>query len=164
MRLLFASTQGAGHFGPLIPFIDAALAGGHEALIVGPPTLKARGYPFRAGASPPDEVLGPLWSRMPSLPPGQGDVIVVGVIFARLNVDAMLPALSDAIEEWRPDVVVREASEFASAVAADLHGVPHVRVAFGRRHDRGDVARDRRARCSTSGDPASRSGSPNRRT
>jgi len=124
MRLLFASTQGAGHFGPLIPFIDAALRGGHEVLIVGPPELKAQGYPFRAGASPPGEVLGPIWARMPSLPPGQGDPVVVGIIFARLNVEAMLPALSDAVEEWRPDVVVREAAEFASAAAADLHGVP----------------------------------------
>ncbi|MDQ3162180.1 MAG: glycosyltransferase [Actinomycetota bacterium] len=131
MRILFASTQGAGHFGPLIPFIDAALRQGHQVLIVGPPGLKARDYPFRAGAAPPDELLGPLWARMPSLPPGQGDVVVVGVIFARLNVEAMLPTMSAAIEEWRPDVVVREAAEFASAAAAELHGLPHVRVAVG---------------------------------
>jgi UDP:flavonoid glycosyltransferase YjiC (YdhE family) len=131
VRVLFASTQGAGHFGPLIPFIDACERNGHEVLIVGPPTLKARGYPFKAGAVPPDDVLGPLWGRMSSLPPGQGDVVVVGVIFARLNVDAMLPALQEAIEDWRPDLVVRESAEFASAVAADLKGVPHVRVAVG---------------------------------
>lgn len=77
MRVLFASTQGAGHVGPLIPFIDAAARGGHETLVVGPPTLKARGYEFKPGASPPDELLGPLWGRMPSLPPGQGDLVVV---------------------------------------------------------------------------------------
>jgi len=58
-------------------------------------------------------------------------VVVVGVIFARLNVDAMLPTFEEAIEEWRPDLIVREGSEFASAVAADLHGVRHVRVAVG---------------------------------
>jgi hypothetical protein len=45
VRILFASTEGAGHFGPLIPFIDACERNGHELLIVGPPTLKARGYP-----------------------------------------------------------------------------------------------------------------------
>ncbi len=44
----------------------------HEILIVGPPTLKARGYPFKAGAVPPDALLGPVWGRMPTLPPGQG--------------------------------------------------------------------------------------------
>jgi len=131
VRLLFASTQGAGHFGALLPFIEAAQSGGHEVLIVGPPTLKSRGLPFRAGASPPEEVLGPIWARMSSLPPGQGDIVVVGVIFARLNVEAMLPALTEAIEDWQPDVVVREPSEFASAVAADMLGVPHVRAAAG---------------------------------
>ncbi len=131
MRILFASTQGAGHFGTLIPFVDAATGAGSDVLIVGPPTLKARGYPFREGAAPPDEILGPVWGRMPSLPPGQGDPVVIGIIFARLNVDAMLPTLVDAIEEWRPDLVVREASEYASAAAAEQHGVPHARVAVG---------------------------------
>jgi UDP-glucoronosyl and UDP-glucosyl transferase len=131
VRLLFASTQGTGHFGPLIPFIDAAGHAGHEVLIVGPPTLKARGYPFRAGATPPDEILGPIWGRIASLPPGQGDMVVVGIIFARLNVEAMLPTLLEVVEEWRPDVVMRESAEFASAAAAEELGVPHVRVAVG---------------------------------
>ena len=36
MRALFASTQGAGHFNPLVPFIDAALRQGHEVLVAGP--------------------------------------------------------------------------------------------------------------------------------
>ena len=131
VRILFASTQGAGHFRPLIPFIDSARRNGHETLIVGPPTLKARGYEFRAGASPPDELLGPLWGRMASLPPGQGDLVVVGQIFAALNVDAMLPGHEQAIEEWKPDLVLRETSEYASAIAAERHGLPHVRVSAG---------------------------------
>jgi UDP:flavonoid glycosyltransferase YjiC (YdhE family) len=131
VRVLFASTQGAGHFGPLIPFIDACERNGHEVLIVGPPTLKSRGYPFRAGESPPADVLGPLWALMPSLPPAQGDIVVVARIFAGLNVEAMLPALSESIEDWQPDLVVREAAEFASAMAADLLRVRHVRVSIG---------------------------------
>jgi UDP:flavonoid glycosyltransferase YjiC (YdhE family) len=131
VRVLFASTQGAGHFGPLIPFIDACEHAGHEVLIVGPPTLKSRGYSFRPGAAPPDDVLGPVWGRMSSLPPGQGDVVVVGTIFARLNVDAMLPTFDEVIEDWRPDLVVRECAEFASAIAADAHSVRHVRVSVG---------------------------------
>jgi UDP:flavonoid glycosyltransferase YjiC (YdhE family) len=129
VRVLFASTQGTGHFGPLIPLIEACRRNGHETLVVGPPTLRARGYDFEAGATPPDDVLGPLWRSMPTLPPAQGEVLVVGVIFARLNVDAMLPKHHEVIERWRPDLVVRESAEFASAIAAERHGVPHVRVA-----------------------------------
>jgi hypothetical protein len=131
VRILFASTHGAGHFNPLVPFIDGCLARGHEVLVVGPPTLDPRGYPFREGGSPPEKTLGPLWQRIQSLPPAQAEVVVVGRIFARLNVDAMLPHTESAIEDWRPDLVVREPNEYASAIAADRHGVPHVRVAIG---------------------------------
>jgi UDP:flavonoid glycosyltransferase YjiC (YdhE family) len=128
VRVLFASTQGTGHFGPLIPLIDACMRNGHETLVVGPPTLKARGYEFEAGATPPDEILDPLWRTMPTLPPAQGEVLVVGMIFARLNVDAMLPKHHEVLERWKPDLVVRESAEFASAIAAEQHGIPHVRV------------------------------------
>ena len=131
MRVLVASTHGAGHFGPLVPFLEACRRAGHETLVVGPPTLDPRGWPFRAGGSPPEDVLGPLWASLPQQPPGQGEVIVVGTVFARLNVEAMLPALHEAIEEWRPDLLLREPNEYASAIAADLHGVPHARVAIG---------------------------------
>ncbi|MEJ7566783.1 MAG: hypothetical protein WKF41_00825 [Gaiellaceae bacterium] len=76
-------------------------------------------------------MLGPLWAGMSSLPPGQGDVVVVGIVFAQLNVAAMLPTLRATLEEWKPDVVVRESSEFAAAIAAEEQGVPHVRVGIG---------------------------------
>lgn len=131
MRVLFASTHGAGHVNPLVPFMDACLSRGHEVLLAGPPTLDPRGYPFHEGASPPEEILAPLWQRLPTLPPGQAEPIVVGRIFARLNVEAMLPSLESAIEEWKPDLVVREPNEYASALAAERHGIPHVRVAIG---------------------------------
>ena len=131
MRFLFASTHGAGHYGPLIPFMDAALRHGHEVLVTGPPTLDPRGYPFRVGASPPEDVLRELWSAIPKQPPAQGEVITVGTIFAGLNVAAMLPPTQRLLEEWRPDLVLREINEYASAIAAERAGVPHVRVGIG---------------------------------
>jgi UDP:flavonoid glycosyltransferase YjiC (YdhE family) len=131
MRILLASTHGAGHFGPLVPFADACLRQGHEILVAGPPTLDPRGYPFRAGASPPEDVLRAVWDSMPRQPPGQGDAVVVGEIFAGLNVQAMLAPLEEAIGDWRPDLVLREPNEYASAIAAERAGVPHVRVGIG---------------------------------
>jgi UDP:flavonoid glycosyltransferase YjiC (YdhE family) len=133
MRVLFASTRGAGHFYPLVPFIEAALRAGHEVLVAGPPplapTVERAGYPFWEGAEPPEEELGPVWARVPTVSPDEGNAIVIGEIFGGLNVRAMLPSLSAACEEWRPDVLVREQAEFASAIAAERHGVPHARVA-----------------------------------
>jgi len=55
----------------------------------------------------------------------------VGEIFGRLDAQAALPGVSDVIDAWRPDVVVREPCEFASLVAADRAGVPQVQVAIG---------------------------------
>jgi hypothetical protein len=65
---------------------------------------------------------------MPRQPPAQGEVITVGTIFARLNVEAMLPPTEELIADWKPDLVVREVNECASAIAARRAGVPHLRV------------------------------------
>jgi len=54
--------------------------------------------------------------------------LVVGEIFATLNVRAMLPSMRTAVREWRPEMIVREHAEFASLVAAEEAGVPHLQV------------------------------------
>jgi UDP:flavonoid glycosyltransferase YjiC (YdhE family) len=135
VRALFACTRGAGHFNPLVPFIEACRRGGHEVLVAGPPPLaevvERAGYPFRAGAAPPEDELGRLWARVPTLAREEAEQIVVGTIFATLNVRAMLPGLRDAVREWRPDVIVREPAEYASAIVAEEAGVRHVQVAIG---------------------------------
>jgi UDP:flavonoid glycosyltransferase YjiC (YdhE family) len=132
VRVLFASTRGAGHFHPLVPFVEACRRAGHEVLVAGPPaladTVHRAGYPFRVGAAPPEDELGPVWARVPSLSYDDAERLVVGKIFATLNVRAMLPGMRAAMREWRPDVIVREHAEFASLVAAEEAGVPHLQV------------------------------------
>jgi UDP:flavonoid glycosyltransferase YjiC (YdhE family) len=132
VRVLFASTRGAGHFNPLVPFIESALRAGHEVIVAGPPTLAetvaAAGYPFWPGEAPPEDELGAVWARVPTVPPDEANEIVVGEIFGTLNVRAMLPSLRAAFDEWRPDLVIREQHEYASAIAAELGGVRHARL------------------------------------
>jgi UDP:flavonoid glycosyltransferase YjiC (YdhE family) len=43
----------------------------------------------------------------------------------------MLPAVGAACDEWRPDLILREAAEYASAIAAERRGLPHAQVAIG---------------------------------
>jgi UDP:flavonoid glycosyltransferase YjiC (YdhE family) len=132
VRVLFASTRGAGHFNPLVPFIESALRAGHDVMVAGPPALaeavESGGYRFWPGEAPPDDELGPVWARVPTLSPDEANEIVVGEIFGRLNTRAMLPALRAAVGEWRPELVIREQAEFASAIAAEGAGVPHARL------------------------------------
>ncbi|NMO92292.1 glycosyltransferase [Actinomycetospora sp. TBRC 11914] len=135
MRILFASTGGAGHVTPMLPLARACRQAGHEVVLVGPPMLSStaerEGLRFVPGALPDEAETGPLWARVPQLPVEEAERLVVGQIFATLNVRAMLPTMRDVVRRWAPDVVVREPAEFASAVVADSEGVPSVQVGVG---------------------------------
>ena len=135
MRALFSSTRGAGHFNPLVPFARAFERAGHELLFAGPPDLAgavdAAGFEFWQFDPPAEDELGAVWARVPELPPVEANEVVVGEVFGRLNTTAALPRLRAAVEEWRPDVVMRDPNEYGSALAAELHGIPHARVAIG---------------------------------
>jgi MGT family glycosyltransferase len=135
VRALFSSTRGSGHFNPLVPFGRAFQRAGHDVLVAGPPDLARpaadAGFDFWQFDPPPEDELGAVWSRVPELPPEEANEVVVGDIFGRLNTTAALPRLREACTEWRPDVVLRDPNEYGSALAAELHGIPHARVAIG---------------------------------
>jgi UDP:flavonoid glycosyltransferase YjiC (YdhE family) len=132
VRVLFASTRGAGHFNPLLPFAGAVRRRGHDVLVAGPPALaaavEAAGYRFWQVADPPADELAEVWSRVPSLSPDEQNAVVIGEIFARLDATASLPRHLEACDEWAPDLVVREANEYGSYVAAEVRGIPQARV------------------------------------
>jgi MGT family glycosyltransferase len=134
LRALFSSTRGAGHFNPLVPFARAFERAGHEVLVAGPPdlanTAAAAGFPFRQFDQPPEDELGAVWARVPALSNDEGNVVVIGQIFGRLNTTAALPGLRAAFEDWRPDVVLRDPNEYGAALASELYGVPHARVSI----------------------------------
>jgi len=116
----------------MVPFINACRRGGHDVLVVGPPaladTVERAGYPFASGAAPPEEQLGEVWARVPTSSYDEAERLVIGEIFATLNVRAMLPGMRAAVRQWRPDVILREPAEFASAVVAEEESVAHVQV------------------------------------
>ena len=68
MRLLLCSTGLAGHFNPLVPFIEAARERGDELFVVVPPSLAKEvnelGVTHYLSDPPdPDQVEGPLAAR-----------------------------------------------------------------------------------------------------
>jgi UDP:flavonoid glycosyltransferase YjiC (YdhE family) len=135
VRILVSSTAGAGHFGPLAPFVRSFLTGGHDVLVAGPPSLApsaaATGAGFVAFDDPPAAEMAAAYGRLPSMSHDEANAWIVAEVFARLDATAAVPGLLLAIAEWRPDVVVRETGEFGAAVAAEVRGVPHARVAIG---------------------------------
>jgi UDP:flavonoid glycosyltransferase YjiC (YdhE family) len=132
MRVLVASTGGAGHFNPLMPFIEAFTRRGDDVVVVVPPSLaetaEATGQRVVVGAKPPKDELEPIWQRVPTVSPAEAAVLVNREIFGRLCTAAMLPAMVDACQRWQPDLIVREPCEFASAVAAVRFDLPQAQV------------------------------------
>ncbi|HEV7650943.1 MAG TPA: glycosyltransferase [Actinophytocola sp.] len=133
MRLLVTSTAGAGHYGPLAPFVRSFLRGGHDVLVAGPAALgpSVRDTAFWPVDDPPAAEMAAVFDGLPALSHEEANATVVREVFARLDPTAALPRLRAAITEWRPDVVVRESAELGGAIAAELHGVPSASVAIG---------------------------------
>ena len=135
MRVLLAASGGAGHFGPLIPIIEALARRGEDQLIVVPPALagiaEATGQPYRRSAAPPAEELAAIWAQVPTSDRHEAAILVNRHIFGRLNTAAMLPTVESVCREWRPGLVLHEVAEYASVIAADRHGIRHAQIAIG---------------------------------
>jgi len=132
VRFLFSSTGGAGHFGPLAPFVRSCLDGGHDVLVTGPPGLAVpEDVAFREFDPPAPDDMAAAFRAMDGMSHDEGNAWILGEVFARLDATAAAPGLCTTITDWHPDLVVRESAEFGSAVAAERLGVPHVRVATG---------------------------------
>ena len=135
MRVLVSTTAGSGHFGPLIPFCVACRDAGHEVRVAAPASfagaVAGAGFEHAPFADVAPEVMGPIFGRLPELSMEEANATVIGQIFGRLDAQAALPGVMAAIDRWRPDLVMREPTEFASLVAAERAGIAQVQVAIG---------------------------------
>jgi UDP:flavonoid glycosyltransferase YjiC (YdhE family) len=136
MRVLAAcSLGGAGHLQPLRPFLDAARHRGSETLVVGPPALarmvEQTGHRFAAGGEPPEAAIAPIRERLPVVTAREASVLGNRELFGRLATAAMLPAMNSVIADWKPDIVLRDPCEYASAVIAQRSGITAAQVAIG---------------------------------
>lgn len=134
MRALFASTQGAGHVGPLLPLADAMVRRGDEVQFMLPPDaawqLEGRGYEVTTGGAPPSEEMDRLWRRFAAAPRDEARSIAEREAFAGRCMEAMLPPVASLVDRRRPDLVVREPCEYASGVTAVRAGIPLATVAI----------------------------------
>ncbi len=126
-----SSSSGAGHFGPLIPFVQALKNRGDEILLAVPPARRRQAEALGVGMlelpDPPKAELDEVWERVRSGQPASVD----REIFAGLNTTAYLPDLEQACRDWHPDLVMHEAAEFAAPIAAQRNGVRHAQIAIG---------------------------------
>ncbi|MGY0234433.1 glycosyltransferase [Longispora urticae] len=126
MRILFTFIGGSGHFHPLVPIARAAEAAGHTVAVAGSgvmfATIEAAGFTAFATSpvrprSTPDH--GPL---EPSDPAEEERNLREG--FAGTGARRHAAVLPGIVEQWRPDLVVRDEVDFGAAIVAELHDLP----------------------------------------
>ena len=134
MRVLFSTTAGTGHFGPLIPVARVCQAAGHTVAVAAPgnfaEAVTGAGFEHLPFGEPSPELIGKAFGRAPQLTFEEMNRLVLSEVFGRLQAQAALPALSTIMIDWRPDLVIRDPCEFGSLVAAERAGISQLQVAI----------------------------------
>ena len=132
MRILMTTNPGAGHVGPLVPFARALVRAGDDVTVAAAAsareTVERAGLPFHPLPDPPQDQLEAVSASLPGLDNDQQGFRVMREIFAGLRTRASLPGLLRLVSERRPDVILRETTEYAGLLAAERLGVRHGRV------------------------------------
>lgn len=135
MKVLVATNAGAGHFGPLIPFARALSTAGHDVVVAaahsGASMITSAGFVARTVGEITPESFGQVIAGTTGMSPSEGNLYFIREVFGRLGLAARLDDMRRIIDEWQPDLVLRETSEVASFAAAEAAAVPQAQVAIG---------------------------------
>lgn len=144
MRTLFVCWAWPSHLYPMVPLAGAMRASGHEVLVGCPPSLVPvavrTGLPVVSVGHDVD--LGPTVQKLldrakPGGPERRPRVRAAGQrpptpldMFAR-TADAMADGLLELCRQWRPDVIVHDATTYAAPAVGRALGIPTVRHLWG---------------------------------
>lgn len=126
------TNPGAGHVGPLVPFVKAFRRAGDTVLVAAPSsardTVVRAGLPFHPLGDPPKEQLDAVFDELLGLPNEEAGVRVMREIFAGARARASLPGVLRLMADYRPDVLLRDPTEYAGLLAAERLRLPHGRI------------------------------------
>jgi UDP:flavonoid glycosyltransferase YjiC (YdhE family) len=129
---LGCSLGGLVHLVPVVAVARAFGRLGHDPLVLVPPSLSEAasdaGVAVRVGGEPPRSVIDAAWERVRAGPPEAVVGLIDRELFADRCTEAMLPAAREVFDVWRPEMVVREPCEYASAVLAHAAGIPQLQI------------------------------------
>ena len=129
MRLLCTSRAGDGPVHPLVAIAQAARAAGHEVAFATPTPFAARieGLGFRWFAAGLDES-SPEYARFieeRNRLSGHERLVFMRRGAASLLGPAMAADVLRVCETWRPDLFLRDASDYGGWIAGEVLGLPH---------------------------------------
>ncbi|HEY0573699.1 MAG TPA: glycosyltransferase [Pseudonocardia sp.] len=144
MRVLFTLIPATGSLHPLVPLARALVIAGHEVRFACAasfaPTVGMHGFDTHPVGidflfSSPDyfpTLVAEAGVEMPDLAQLRGHARhawVTNNLFVRAAARRMLPDVLALARSWKPDLIVRESSEYSGCVAAEALGIPHASVA-----------------------------------
>ena len=137
LRVLIASTPGAGHIGPLMPLALALRAAGHDVhwaiASTGGDAVTAMGFEWSPAGVPASARRTLAEAELPgimALPPARRRGPLFAALFARAAAPIMRRDLAPIFDRVRPDVVVRETGELAAVPLTLARDTALVTVAF----------------------------------
>jgi len=132
MRVLLTSQAGSGHWRPLLPLALAMAEAGHEVAVATTPVACSAISRFGIRCFPvgADEWLDQAPESAHGVPARPAATVWVE-LFVAVRARRALPDLLAVAEAWRPDLIVRESTEFAGCIAAERLGLPHAAVQVG---------------------------------
>ena len=134
MRVLLTFVGGAGHLDPLLPLARALAGAGHTVAVAGSgnqmPRVEAAGFTaLPTSPQRPPGSTGRDLSPLATVDPHDTEV-EFAENFAGKGARRHVPAVSAHIRAWCPDIVLREETDFGSAMAAELEAVPCATLAI----------------------------------
>lgn len=118
----------------MVPVLAAAQRRGDDVVVIGPPSMgemiSRAGFTFLPGGEPEESVIAPIRELLPVVSREEATVLGNRELFGRLATTAMFPAMERTISTLRPDLVVRDPMEYASAVVAGRLAIPTAQIAI----------------------------------
>jgi UDP:flavonoid glycosyltransferase YjiC (YdhE family) len=136
VRVLVSSNPNLGHFIPLVPLAQRLQRRGHQVVVATEPafaaTVQSRGLEQVAVGR--DLTVDDMMAVLPKIldiAPEDQNAYAVPRLFVELRAHNAVDDLVGVMDEWRPDLVIREPAEFAAWAIAERFGTPHVTVGIG---------------------------------
>ena len=118
---------------PIVPLARALEVAGHEVAVAAAASFAAaiEAAGLRAFPAGLDWSLSEPEAALPGFLDAEGPQQIL--TFAQLATRGMVDDLLAVGRDWQPDVIVRDATEYAGWVAAERLGIPHATYAIGLR-------------------------------
>ncbi len=136
-RFLFTLSGGYGHLHPLMPLAHALRDAGHAVAFAMGPSLRDRVAAAGFAVFPVGGNLGTdpeyqqLKAPLAMLTVGfETEVFAYPRLFCGIGARLRTPQLVEIAQNWQPDLLIREAGEYGTVIAAEHLGLPHAVVAF----------------------------------